>query len=53
VETEVKRCYDEFGGKKGYVFFGFNLKATSDPRIAAEAMAPIFNAALKLRAQGR
>jgi hypothetical protein len=53
VETEVNRCYDEFGGKKGYVFFGSNLKSTSDPQAAIEAMMPIINAALKLRAQGR
>jgi uroporphyrinogen-III decarboxylase len=53
VETEVKRCYDEYGGKKGYIFLGANLKATSNPQLAIEAMMPIFNAALKLRAQGR
>jgi uroporphyrinogen-III decarboxylase len=53
IEAEVKRCYDEYGGKKGYIFFGSNLKATN-PQVAAEAMMPTtFSAALKLRAQGR
>jgi hypothetical protein len=53
VETEVKRCYDEYGGKKGYIFFGANLMSTSDTQVAAKAMMPIVNAVLKLRAQGR
>jgi uroporphyrinogen-III decarboxylase len=53
VETEVKRCYDEYGGKKGYVFLGSNLASTSDTQVAAKAMMPIINAVLKLRAQGR
>jgi hypothetical protein len=53
IEAEVKRCYDEFGGKKGYTFAGFIIAATNDPAIKMAAIKPMFDACLKLRSQGR
>jgi hypothetical protein len=53
IENEAKRCYDEYGGKKGYIFLGNVLVNTLDPGEFAKANAPIIEAVLKLRAQGR
>jgi hypothetical protein len=53
VENEVKRCYDEYGGKKGYIFWGLIIVNSLDPDVAMKANAPLVEAALKLRAQGR
>jgi hypothetical protein len=53
IENEVKRCYDEYGGKKGYIFSGNILVNTLDPDAAMKTNAPVIETALKLRAQGR
>jgi hypothetical protein len=53
IENEVKRCYDEYGGKKGYIFLGSITVNSLDPEVTAKANAPMIEAALKLRAQGR
>jgi uroporphyrinogen-III decarboxylase len=53
IENEVKRCYDEYGGKKGYIFMGGILVNSLDPGEAARANAPVIETVLKLRAQGR
>jgi uroporphyrinogen-III decarboxylase len=53
IENEVKRCYDEYGGKKGYIFLGSITVNSLDPEVAMKANAPMLEAALKFRAQGR
>jgi hypothetical protein len=53
IENEVKRCYDEYGGKKGYIFLSGILVNTLDPGETAKANAPVIETVLKLRAQGR
>jgi uroporphyrinogen-III decarboxylase len=53
IENEVKRCYDEYGGKKGYIFLGSVLVNTLDPGEAAKVNAPLFETVRKLRSQGR
>jgi uroporphyrinogen-III decarboxylase len=53
IENEVKRCHDEYGGKKGYIFMGSIIVNSLDPDVAIKANAPIIETTLKLRAQGR
>jgi uroporphyrinogen-III decarboxylase len=53
LENEVKRCYDEYSGKKGYIFLGAIIVNSLDPEAAMKANAPIVETVLKLRSQGR
>lgn len=51
IETEVKRCFDEYGGRKGYIFFGFRVADSLDPMRSAQEMGRVFKYAVPYRFQ--
>lgn len=43
IEKEVHRCFDEYGGRKGFVFFGFRTTNSLDPQRIMEENMRVFN----------
>lgn len=50
IEKEVIRCYREYGGKKGYMFWGFITVPSLDPAVAMKGRALMKETVLKIRA---
>lgn len=42
IEKEVHRCFDEYGNRRGFIFFGFRTSNSLDPQVIASENARIF-----------
>lgn len=47
IEKEVQRCYETYGKYNSFIFFGFRLAFSLDPKDSMNAMMPIIMAAIK------
>jgi uroporphyrinogen-III decarboxylase len=53
MKDEVLRCFREYGPYQGFVFFGFKLTNTADPRESMMGNMPIIEAFMEQRAAGK
>ena len=49
VRAEVRRCMDEYGKYRGYMFFGFRLTKSLDPQVNLAALMPMLQEAESYR----
>ena len=51
IETEIKRCFDEYGNRKGFIFFGYRLTDSLDPQLIGKENGRVFQYAVPYRFQ--